>query len=140
MVLAVVALAVVAIVTATITGQFMTARRLLDQRHRQIQAEWLARAGVELAAARLLSEPTGYEGETVELIPEAEVHIAVRPETGVPGGFRVLSDARFPGRGAHVVLRSCSRLLRRTQRGNDVRIEVGPGTPSVLPNGDPFWW
>jgi hypothetical protein len=125
-VLAVVALAVVSVVMATVTSELMTARRLLDHRQQQLQADWLARAGVELAAARLLSEPAGYEGETVELIPDAEVRVVIRAEAGEPGTFHVHSEARYPRRGPNGVTRSCTRVLRRTQQGNEVRIQVVP--------------
>jgi hypothetical protein len=76
----VVVLAVLTAVVGAITWQHLTARRLLDQRHQQLQAVWLARAGLELAAARLLADPAGYTEESVALLPEAQVRITVRSE------------------------------------------------------------
>src|SRR5947209_15036057 len=72
-----VVLAVLTAVLGTITWQHLTARRLLDQRHKQLQAAWLARAGVELAAARLLSNPADYTGEEEALLPGAQVRITI---------------------------------------------------------------
>ena len=42
---------------------------LLTDRQKQLQAVWLARAGVELAAARLLSNPADYKSESLALFP-----------------------------------------------------------------------
>src|SRR6266496_2220235 len=93
---AVVALAVVSVVSASVVWNCLAGRRLLDQRQHQLQAEWLARSGLELAAARLLADPAGYKGESVELIPGALVRIEVRTEQAAPNVFRVTSEGRFP--------------------------------------------
>src|SRR5437879_6089497 len=77
-----VVLAVLTTVLATTTWQHLTARRLLDQRHKQLQAAWLARAGVELAAARLLSNPAEYTEDVATLLPGAQVHVTVQREQG----------------------------------------------------------
>ena len=74
--MAVVAMAVVATVTTAVTWQLLAGRRMLEQRQRQLQAEWLARAGVEIAAARLLVDPTGYQGELMEMIPESQLPLS----------------------------------------------------------------
>ncbi|MCI0456302.1 MAG: hypothetical protein L0Z62_04920 [Gemmataceae bacterium] len=75
-----VVLALLTAVLGTTTWQHLTARRVLDQRHKQLQAAWLARAGVELAAARLLSNPADYTGESVALLPGAQVRLTVQSE------------------------------------------------------------
>jgi hypothetical protein len=126
---AVVALAVVAAVTAAVTWQCLAGRRVVDRRQYQLQSEWLARAGVELAADRLLADPAGYRGETVELIPESRVRIEVRAEPGMANVFRVTSEAHFPGDGRESVLRSTTRLFRRTSRDRQVRLEVVADSP-----------
>jgi hypothetical protein len=131
LVVAVVALAVVAVLAAGITWNLAAGRRLLDQRQRQLQAEWLARAGVELAADRLLIEPSGYRGETVELLPGSQVRVDVRAEPGAPDVFRVTSDARFPNGGKESVRRSVTGLFRRTRRDGQVRLEAVPLPPSA---------
>src|SRR5207248_3402954 len=81
---AVVALAVVSVVSTSVVWNCLAGRRLLDQRQHQLQAKWLARSGLELAAARLLAEPSGYMGESVELIPGAQVRVVVRTEQAAP--------------------------------------------------------
>jgi hypothetical protein len=121
---AVVALAIVAVVMAAITWQCLAARRLVEHRQQQLQAEWLARAGVELAADRLLTDPAGYRGESVEPIPGAWVRIEVRADPAAADVFRVTSEARFPADGRGAVLRSATRSFRRTTRDKQVRLEV----------------
>jgi hypothetical protein len=120
----VVALAVVSVVSAAVTWQCLASRRLLDRRQHQLQAESLARAGVELAADRLLTDPAGYRGESVELIPGAQVRIEVRADEGAADVFRVTSEARFPKDGRDSVRRSARRSFRRTSKGGQVRLEV----------------
>jgi hypothetical protein len=120
----VVALALVSAVTAAVTWQCLAGRRLLDHRRDQLQAESLARAGVELAAARLLADPGGYRGESVELIPGAEVRVEVRADPGSADVFRVTSTARSPRDGRDTVRRSAARTFRRTTRDRQVRLEV----------------
>ena len=122
--IAVAALAVVSVVMAAVTWQCLAGRRLLDRRQNQLQAESLARAGIELAAARLLTDPAGYRGESVEPIPGAEVHIEVRANPGAADVFRVTSEVRFPRDEPDMVRRSATRSFRRTSRGNEVRLEV----------------
>jgi hypothetical protein len=126
--IAVVALALVAVVAAAVTWQCLAGRRLLDRRGNQLQAEWLARAGVELAADRLLADPAGYKGESVEPVPGARVRIEVRADPGAADVFRVTSEARFPGDDRDTVLRSATRSFRRTSRGGQVRLEVVSAT------------
>src|SRR5215212_5186987 len=89
---ALVVLAVLAVTTATAAWQFGAARRGLAWRHDRLQAEWLARSGCELAAARLLAGPADYTGETVEPIPDAKVVIVVEKDAK-PDTFRVRCEA-----------------------------------------------
>jgi hypothetical protein len=122
--MAVVALVVVAAVGAAVTWQCVAGRRLLERRQNQLQAAELARAGVELAADRLLTDPAGYTGETAELVPGAEVRVEVRAEPGKADVFRVTSEARVPRDGLESVLRTATRTFRRLRRGDRVRLEV----------------
>jgi hypothetical protein len=122
--IAVVALALVAAVTTTVTWQCMTCRRVLHRRQRELQAAALARAGVELAADRLLRDPEGYRGESVELIPEGRVRVEVRADPRRADLFRVASAARYPGEGKDTALRTAARTFRRTSRDGRVRLEV----------------
>jgi hypothetical protein len=123
--IAVVAIALVSAVAAAVVWQCLAGRRVLEHRHNQLQAEWLAGAGVELAADRLLTDPAGYRGESVEPIPGAEVRIEVRPGPGTDV-FRVTCSARFPKGDREAVGRSAARTFRRTSRGGRVRLEVVP--------------
>jgi hypothetical protein len=122
--MAVVALTIVAAVTAAVTWQCLAVRHLLDRRQNELQAEALARAGVELAADRLLTDPAGYKGETVEPVAGSEVRIEVRAEPGATDVFRVTSAARFPRDGRARAGRSVTRTFRRTTRGDQVRLEA----------------
>jgi hypothetical protein len=122
----VVALTVVASLSAAVTWQCLASRHLLDSRQHQLQAEALARAGVELAAGRLLADPAGYKGESAELIPGSLVRVEVRPDPASADVFRVTSEARFPRDGRGVVGRSVTRTFRRTTRDKQVRLEVVP--------------
>jgi hypothetical protein len=92
----VVLLAVIAAIMATTAWQITASRRLLTLREQELQAAWLARAGVEMAVARLLSHPASYRGETVEIIAHSEVRIRVQPEPGALKDFRLASEARYP--------------------------------------------
>jgi hypothetical protein len=121
----VVVLAVLTAVLGTITAQLLAGRRSVEGRRNQLQAQWLARAGVELAAARLLADPAGYKGETVEVIPGGTVRIEVRPEPESSGTFLVRSEARFPA-GDRGVARSEGRRFRRTVEKDRVRLEALP--------------
>jgi type II secretory pathway component PulK len=121
--IAVVALAVVSVVAATLTWNSLAGRRLVERRERQLQAEALARAGVERAAARLLTDPASYRGETIELVPGSEVRIELKAAGEV---FDVTSEARFPKEGLESVKRTATRTFRRTSRDNQVRLEVVP--------------
>jgi hypothetical protein len=118
------ALALVSVVSAAVVWQCLAGRRLLGHRQHELQADWLARAGVELAADRLLADPAGYTGESAEPIPGAEVRVEVRAEPGSANVFRVTSTARFPRDGPDTVLRSATRSFRRTSRGDRVGLEV----------------
>jgi hypothetical protein len=124
--IAVVALALVAVVMTAILLHSVSSHRLLDQRQRQLQAEALARSGVELAADHLLSAPAGYQGETVEPLPGGRVRIEVRADTDLKDVFHVTCQARYAGDGRDTVLRSARRSFRRIVRDKQVRLEVVP--------------
>ena len=118
----VIALALVSVMLGATTWQLLAHRRTLERRLHQAQAVWLARAGVERAVARLLAEHEGYAGETVELIPASQLHIAVKRVPGQAEVFDVTSEARFPADALHPVVRSLTVRYRRVVEGNRVRI------------------
>lgn len=120
---ALVALAVASVLMGTITWQVLANRRWIEHRQHQQQSQWLARAGVELAADRLLNA-AAYRGETLSPIPNSEVKIVVQPEAGEAGAFRVVSEARYPTDIKETVARSVTRRFRRVVDGERVRLEV----------------
>jgi hypothetical protein len=119
-----VALVVVGAVVAAVGWQCLAGRRLLDHRQDQLQAEWLARAGLELAADRLLADPAGYKGESAELVPGAVVRVEVRADPAARDVFRVTSEARVSRGGPDAVVRTARRTFRRTEEGRGVRLEA----------------
>jgi hypothetical protein len=123
---AIVAMAVVTILTSLITSQVLAGRRLADRRQNQLQALWLARSGLELATARILNQPSGYTGETVAPIPGSQVRITVTPAAGEPATFVVTSEARYPDQGKDNVSREVTRRLKRVEENGRARVEVLP--------------
>lgn len=121
---ALVALAAASVLMGTITWQVLANRRLVEHRQHQQQSQWLARAGVELAADRLLSGAGEYRGENLSPVPKSELKIAVHPEPGKKGVYRVVSEARYPTDIKESVARSETRRLRRMLDGDRVRVEV----------------
>lgn len=120
---ALVVLSVLTVVMALATWQTLAGHRQAERRQYQLQAEWLARSGVELAAARLLAA-ADYKGETVELMERGQVRITVQAEDKVPGMFRITVEARYPAEEKGVVLRTASRTFRRVTEKGRVRLEV----------------
>lgn len=75
-------LTVLVILTAlmsAVTWQHFSGRRWTEGRQRQLQAQWLARAGIELAVARLLVEGNGSSVTSTTLLPGSEVTVTVQP-------------------------------------------------------------
>jgi hypothetical protein len=147
-----VVLAILSAVVMATTWQHLAARRMLDQRHKQLQADWLARAGVELVVERLLSKPGDYSGETLTPLPGSKVQITVRSEPflpfvgcqvvglsgSAPGAllgaatlntkpagsiFLVTSEARYRAEEPLVVVRSLSARFQRVVDKDRVRLE-----------------
>jgi hypothetical protein len=119
---AIIALAVLAMIMATVTGQILAQRRRLEHRHYELQADWLARSGIERAAARLLADPA-YDGETLAPILFAEVRIDVTKAADSPDTFRIEVQSRYPADANDVVVRTTTRRLRRVATGDVVRLE-----------------
>ncbi|OWK47004.1 hypothetical protein [Fimbriiglobus ruber] len=126
---ALVVLSVVSVFSAVAVTRFVAVRRQLDAHRNRLQADWLARAGYELAVARVLSNPEGYAGESVALIPGSEVKITVRKEPGTDGGYRVDSEARYPAGGRETVVRTIHRAVKRVVEPKGVRVESVPVDP-----------
>jgi Tfp pilus assembly protein PilX len=79
-----------------------TGRKQVRRDQLQLQANWLAEAGLERAASRLESE-AGYQGETWKIVADeldgqhtGEVLIKVSPEKDVEDSWVVIVEARYP--------------------------------------------
>jgi hypothetical protein len=124
LVMALVAMAALAVILSVVTRQIVAQRQVLDQRHRQLQAEWLARAGVELAAARLLNDPSPFSEEKQDLLPDAKVHIAVE-KTG-QDLYTVKVEAVLGAKEETPMARTANRGFRRVANDGEVRLQALP--------------
>jgi len=132
---AVVILAVLGVMMATAAWQFAAARRGLAARHNRLQAQWLARSGCELAAARLLADPADYAGEVVEPVPDGQVRITVEKDKA--DTFRVRCEARYPVGDNAAAMLTVRRTATRRGDGDNARIELAvpdnPGDEAKAP-------
>lgn len=120
LVIMLVALGLVAAMSAAVAWQALAQRHFLLQRERQLQAYWLAESGIDRAGTRLLADPA-YRGESIPLIRESSVRIEVkRLEENV---FRILTEAKYPSDPPGTVIRSTERVLRLVKKGDEVRLE-----------------
>lgn len=117
-----VVLSVLTVLAGTAAWQYLAGRRVLRDRQQALQATWLARSGVEIAAARLLADPA-YKGETLEPIPSSKVEVAIERLPGEGETYRVTATAQaLASHKPHV--RTSSRTFRRVVDGDKVRVEV----------------
>lgn len=123
---ALVVLTLLAVMMTLITRQGLTALRLVERRQQQLQAEWLARSGIELAAARLLAAPDSYEGESVQPIPGSKVTITVTKKESSQGVYSVAAEARYPFDESNVVVRTASRSFRLVTEKATTRVVAVP--------------
>ena len=119
----VITLVIVALMMTAIAWQIIANRRMLDHREYELQAAWLARAGGERAAARLLVSPDGFVEEATELLPASSVRIEVKPEPDAPGVYRITCEARYPTDVVDRVSRSFEKRINRQVSGGIVRLE-----------------
>ena len=96
LILVVVCMAILAIMMTSAVRNGLAQKRFHERRAYQVQAYWLAQAGIEQAAARLLTEPTAYNGETLAVIPRSEVRIAVERRKDEPDLVLITSEASYP--------------------------------------------
>jgi hypothetical protein len=122
---ALVVLALVATLMSTLAVQSLSGHRLANRRRDQLQTDWLARAGLELACAKLLATPDPPPRESVELLPGGKVGIEIKQETALSASYRVTSTAHLKSNDAEIA-RSLSRTFRRSLRDGRVLIEVLP--------------
>jgi hypothetical protein len=119
---ALVVLTVLSVVVTTVTMEVIANRRVLDRRQSQIQNVWLARAGIELAAERLLANAADYKGESREIIPDSQVSFEIAAVRGAPNTFLVSSEARSPLSATLPQKYSVTRTFRRTADKQGVRL------------------
>jgi hypothetical protein len=122
LVLALAVMAVLTVVLSVLAVQVVSQRQMVRQRHKQLQADWLARAGVELAAARLLKNPGGFNEVHNELVPDATVRVTVEKTDG--DDYLVTADAAVSAEEGSPVERTASARFRRTESGGLVRLEA----------------
>jgi type II secretory pathway component PulJ len=122
----VVALAVLSVMLSATTWQIVAHRRTLERRFNQQQAIWLARAGIERGAGRLLADPAGEAGGALELIPNSEVRITVKREPGKDDVFHVTSESRFPTDAPYPVVRAETRRFRRVMENGQAKLRAIP--------------
>jgi type II secretory pathway pseudopilin PulG len=118
---ALVAMSVLAIVLTVVTVQIVAQRNLLRQRERQLQADWLARAGVELAAARLLDSAKEFSEERTDLAPAGKVKIEVKKSAEI---FIVSAEADVGLAGEKTVTRGVTARFRRTDSGGVIHLQM----------------
>jgi hypothetical protein len=117
-----VVLTVLSVVVATVTTEVIANRRVLDRRESQVRNVWLARAGIELAAERLLASATDYKGESKEIIPDSRVSFEIAAVKGAPNTFLVSSEAHSPLSATLSQKYSLTRTFRRTVDKEGVRL------------------
>ena len=110
------------------TAKFASLRTQVDAERNRVQALWLARSGFELAADRLMANPDGYTGETVNLIPGGEVKIVVRKQMKKESVYEIETEAKFR-EGSKVVTRTDHRSLKLQKTALGVRAEVIANEP-----------
>jgi type II secretory pathway component PulK len=118
---ALVVMAVLAIVLTVVTVQIVAQHNLLRHRERQLQADWLARAGVELAAARLLDSPKEFSEERSDLAPAGKVKIEVKKTAEI---FVASAEAEVALPGEKAVIRSAAARFRRSDTGGVIRLQM----------------
>ena len=120
-VLAIMMMAVLTVILAVVTLQIVSQRHVVRQRQRQLQADWLARAGIEAAAARLLDSPTAFSDDKQELLPDTKMRIVV--EKSDAEVYLVTVEVQVGLEGPPVA-RATSARFRRTDRDGAIRIET----------------
>jgi len=120
-----VVLAVISTISVAAVGRFVAARRQVDAHRTRVQADYLAIAGYEMAAEKLLADPK-YAGETLAPMPGAEVKVAVKKDPGESEVYRIESESHYSGNGRITVVRNAKRAVKRIAGPNGVRLEPAP--------------
>jgi hypothetical protein len=120
-----VVLATISVFMVTINMQILLNRRIVEHRQHQVQALWLARSGVEVAAARLGDEK--YTGETLAIIPDSLVRIDVQRAKDANAGYNVSVEAKYPTESSgHSAAHALQRQLRSPGKAAQVQTRSMP--------------
>ena len=119
---ALVVMAVLSVILTVVIVQVVKQRQFVSQRQRQLQAEWLTRAGVELAVARLLETPAAFSDDKQELAPDARVRIVV--EKAEQDLFAVTVDAEVGLEEGPTVVRTRQAKFRRVDLRGVIRLQA----------------
>jgi len=125
-----VVLSVLSVTATAASWQFFAARRVLEARQHKLQAAWLARSAVELAAARLLNDG-GYQGGTVEIVPDSQAVITVQKAPEHEGAYRIHCEVRFPVAGPYPIAMSTTRyaILKKGDTRSTIELTMDGLTP-----------
>lgn len=123
-----VVLTILTLLMAAITCQHVAGRRWAERRQRDLQADWLARAGIGLAVEHLLNEGKEFSQKSSDLLPESELRVTVA-KAAAADTFSVTSQVRYRGDDPPPVVRLLHRNFRRVADGYQVRIEPLAPTP-----------
>ena len=127
LVLLLVYLAVLAVLITAVVRNGLAQKRFLERRENQVQANWLAEAGIEQAVARLLADPKVNKGETfqvqpgsavwekLQILPRSEVGVTVYHRQESPHIFEITSEATYPTGDIGPASSRIVRLYRLTQ-------------------------
>jgi type II secretory pathway pseudopilin PulG len=131
LVTALVVMAALAVILAVVGAQIVAQRQMVNQRHRQLEAQWLARAGVELAAARLLEKPDAFTEEKREQLSDSKVRIVV--EKLGQDLYAITAEAEVGPPDEPTVIRTATALFRRTDSDGVVRLQALPQEKTTKP-------
>lgn len=124
-VMALAVMAVLTVVLSVVTLQIVNQRKLMVQRQHQLQSEWLARAGIEVAAARLLDSAVAFTDDKQQLVPDSKLDIVV--EKLRQDEYTVVVEAEVGRPDEHLKrARSASARLRRSVSKEGVRVQSLP--------------
>lgn len=128
---ALVVLSVLTVMLAVASQGMLFNRQSLHRRHDQLQASWLARSGVELAAARLLEDSKAFTEETTELLPGSRLRIEVQEDQKKPGTWVVNAKASLPPEGRSQSVCTITRRFERIVDKDKVNLKCVDGDNSI---------
>jgi hypothetical protein len=99
-------------------------RQFLQQRQKRLQADWLARAGIELATTRLVASEKPFKLSVTDIVANSKVDIEVSAAPNAKDTFLITSGSHFPTSEAHPVTRTQTRRVRRSAENGQVRLEA----------------